>query len=133
MKLILILLQEYIYLIPLVIMTMTPQELGNWVWINDIENQRPVIIVHNGLQSAADFKAKLMFETNQFGHCIENGDDKRYCPNEMAKEFGCAHHYGDDSNQIESIAKGSKNFDAIYNTLKNSESHQAHINGIGFK
>lgn len=131
MKLILILLQDYIYLIPFIVMSMSPQQHGYTTWAGDTNNERPIIQHHEGLQQAADFKAKLMYDTNQFDHCVDyNGES--YCPNKMAKEFGCNHVYEDGTNNIESIAKGSYNLPSIYKALDNSEAHKPHIRGIGF-
>ncbi len=113
--------------LPMIFMLLTIQEQGFTVWSQDIEQNRPVMRIDERLMNAANFKAQLMAKTGIIAHCVDD-----YCPNKMVREFGCKTEYGDDGNQVESLAVGFSNVTNAYEALRESPLHRPHILGIDF-
>lgn len=108
----------------------TPQDLAVWMWTIDSDNERPIMVRHDGLQKAADYKAKyLYYNYDKIPHCMSTEKDNYYCPNEMIKDFGCNTTYPDNYNYIESLAKGTRYLPDIFKFFKQSPAHEPHING----
>lgn len=108
----------------LILFLVTKQEQVFYVWRDDIEQQRPIMVLDERLTNAANYKAQLLAESGIIAHCI-NG----YCPNQMIKDFGCLTDYKDMANDVESILIGERNPADVINHFRNSPEHRVHIFG----
>lgn len=94
--------------------------------INHPMQQRKALTCYSGLVRAAGERALSMGALNYFAHCDPAGT----CPNTVARANGCIlpNDYG-NGNNIESIAAGSPNADAILGALLRSPKHADHLLG----
>lgn len=110
--------------LPLIILTVSIQLHGYYIWSMDVDQQRPVVMHSEELQNAADYKAHLLLVTGIIEHCIDG-----YCPNEMIEDFGCHAGLEPDKNYVESLIVGTPDFNEAYRRLKESPAHHNHMVG----
>lgn len=97
-----------------------------FLWVIDINNQRPYMVENASLSQAAQWRADYIEQHNYFNHCTVEGD----CPNRVIKWFGCNHTYTENGNAVESLVRGTPNARAAYYALLNSQAHREHILGL---
>lgn len=90
---------------------------------------RPFLNCDISLLNGANARAADMANKDYFGHIHSNGMH----PNEVAVLYGYKLKYENlQTNNIESIVAGTRDAEAAYNALFNSEAHKPHIIGKDF-
>lgn len=97
-----------------------------FLWLMDINNQRPQMIENQSLTEAAQWHAEYIEANDYFSHCTKEGD----CPNRIIKRFNCNHPYNENGNAVESLVRGTADARVAYNALINSPSHSQHLHGL---
>lgn len=100
------------------------KEFANLV-IQDARQKR-VLKWNDDLAKAAEIKVGMMILHNIFAHIVTG-----IWPNEVARLYvNLPTYYGLQANNVESLVKGSKDVNLMFESLANSPSHAKHLFGL---